>query len=95
MHIASPRKVRGSIMLAVPPAILDLLRLKAGSRVGLEVHRQRLVIQAAPQTKTRPKYTLDELLSQWDARAGLKKTKFKKTKKDRAWIDLAPVGREL
>ena len=84
MHITSLRKVGGSVMLAVPPAILDLLQLEVGATVGLAVDGERLVIQ--PQTK--PKYTLDELLAQCDARAPL-------TKRDRTWIDLAPAGREL
>jgi antitoxin ChpS len=84
MHTTSLRKVGGSVMLAVPPAILDLLQLEVGATVALAVDGERLVIQ--PQTK--PKYTLDELLAQCDAHAPLRK-------KDRAWIDLAPVGREL
>ena len=84
MHITSLRKVGGSVMLAVPPAILDLLQLEAGATVGLAVDGELLVIR--PQTK--PKYTLDELLAQCDGRARL-------TKRDRAWIDLAPAGREL
>ena len=84
MHTTSLRKVGGSVMLAVPPAILDLLQLEAGATVGLAVDGERLVIQ--PQTK--PRYTLDELLAQCDAHAPLRK-------KDREWINLAPVGREL
>ena len=83
MHITNLRKVGGSVMLAVPPAILDLLQLEAGATVGLAVEGERLVIQ--PHTK--PKYTLDELLSQCDAGAA-------PTKEDRTWIGLAPVGRE-
>jgi antitoxin ChpS len=84
MHTTYLRKVGGSVMLAVPRAILDLLHLEAGAAVGLAVDGRRLVIQ--PQTK--PKYTLDELLAQCDAPAAL-------TEEDRAWIELAPVGREL
>jgi len=84
MHTTYLRKVGGSVMLAVPRAILDLLHLEAGAAVGLAVDGRLLVIQ--PQTK--PKYTLDELLAQCDAPAAL-------TEEDRAWIELAPVGREL
>jgi antitoxin ChpS len=84
MHTANLRKVGGSVMLAVPPAILELLDLEAGATVGITVEGERLVIQ--PQN--RPRYTLDELLKQCDAHARV-------TKKDRAWIDLAPAGREL
>ncbi len=86
MHTTNLRKVGGSVMLAVPPAILDLLHLDAGATVGIAVDGGRLVIQ--PQTK--PKYTLDELLAQCDAHAPLTKTE-----EDRAWLDLPPVGREL
>ena len=35
MHTTNLRKVGGSIMLAVPPAILDILHLHAGATVGL------------------------------------------------------------
>jgi antitoxin ChpS len=90
MHVSSLRKVGGSIMLSVPPAILDLLRLEAGATVGLAVDGERLIIHPRP----RPKYTLDELLAQCDTRAKLTKTKTR-TKEDRDWIDLPPVGREL
>jgi len=78
------RRVGGSVMLALPPAILDLLHLEAGATVGLAVDGERLVLQ--PQTK--PKYTLDELLAECDAPAAL-------TEEDRAWVKLTPVGREL
>jgi antitoxin ChpS len=84
MHITNLRKVGGSVMLAVPPAILELLNLEAGATVGLAVDGERLVIQPQPK----PRYTLDELLAQCDAHSRI-------TKKDRVWIDLAPIGREL
>jgi antitoxin component of MazEF toxin-antitoxin module len=35
MHTTNLRKVGGSIMLAVPPALLDILRLRLGAKVGL------------------------------------------------------------
>ena len=37
MHTTNLRKVGGSVMLAVPPAILDLLHLEVGNTVGLAV----------------------------------------------------------
>jgi antitoxin component of MazEF toxin-antitoxin module len=37
MHTTNLRKVGGSVMLAVPRAILDLLHLEAGATVGLAV----------------------------------------------------------
>lgn len=84
MHITNLRKVGGSIMLAVPPALLDVLHLAAGARVGLAVDNGRLVVEPA----TRPRYTLDELLAQCDPAAEL-------TAEDREWLDAKPVGREL
>ena len=42
MHTTNLRKVGGSVMLAVPPAILDLLDLRVGTAVGLVVDGGRL-----------------------------------------------------
>ncbi len=84
MHTTHLRKVGGSVMLAVPPAILDLLHLSAGATVGVAVDGGRLVVE--PQQ--RPRYTLDELLAQCDASAEL-------SAEDRAWLDARPHGSEL
>ena len=84
MHTTNLRKVGGSIMLAVPPAILDLLHLSAGATVGLAVEQGRLVVEPTP----RPRYTLDELLAQCDASA-------EASAEDHAWLDSKSVGREL
>jgi len=73
-------------MLSVPPAILDLLHLEAGSTVGLEVEGERLVI--APRMK--PQYTMDQLLAECDLEAAPEPDE-----EDRPWLDLPPVGREL
>ena len=45
MHTTNLRKVGGSIMLAVPPALFDILRLRPGAKVGITVHRGRLVVE--------------------------------------------------
>jgi len=45
MHTTNLRKVGGSVMLAVPPAILDLLQLQAGATVGVTVEGGRLVVE--------------------------------------------------
>jgi antitoxin ChpS len=84
MHTTNLRKVGGSVMLAVPPAILDLLHLHAGSTVGLAVDGGRLVVEPTP----RPRYSLEELLAQCDASAEI-------DAEDRAWLDDRPVGTEL
>ena len=84
MHTTNLRKVGGSVMLAVPPAILDQLHLKAGATVGLAVDGERLVMQPRPK----PRYTLDELLAASDYSQPL-------TPEEREWLDAPPVGREL
>jgi antitoxin ChpS len=83
MHTTNLRKVGGSIMVALPPAILDLLDLRAGATVGLVVDGGRLVIEPRP----RPRYTLAELLAASDYTQPL-------SAEDRAWVDAPPVGRE-
>ena len=84
MHTTSLRKVGGSIMLAVPPALLEILNLRPGAKVGLAVRSGRLVVE--PQQ--RPRYTLDELLAQCDPKA-------RRSKEDREWLSDKPAGREL
>lgn len=84
MHITSLRKVGSSIMLVVPPAILDLLHLHAGATVGLTVDRGRLVVEPT----LRPRYSLDELLAQCDGSAEM-------SEEDRDWLDGTPIGGEL
>ncbi len=85
MHTTNLRKVGGSVMLAVPPAILDLLHLQAGATVGLAVDGDRLIVEARP----RPSYRLAELLAQCEASSpGV-------DAEDREWIDAPAVGREL
>jgi antitoxin ChpS len=71
-------------MLAVPPALLDLLRLRAGAKVGLTVQSGRLIVE--PQH--RPHYTLDELLAQCNPKAP-------RSKQDHEWLNDKPVGGEL
>ncbi len=76
MHTTNLRKVGGSVMLAVPSPLLDLLRLRPGAKVGLAVERGRLIVQA----QQRPRYTLDQLLAECDSKAPRrKKTKIGST----------------
>jgi antitoxin ChpS len=77
------RKVGGSVMVVVPPAILDELGLGSESVVDLAVRQGKLVI--AP--KKRRRYTLDELIAQCDPKAPFEK--------DRSWVTDKSVGREL
>lgn len=84
MHTTNLRKVGGSIMLAVPPALLDVLHLSAGATVGLAVDQGRLVIE--PQA--RPRYTLAELLAASDYTQD-------QPLDEREWVDAPAVGDEL
>lgn len=84
MHTTSLRKVGGSIMLAVPPALLDLLKLRAGAKVDIGVEHGRLIV--AP--RVRPIYSLDELLAQCNEHEP-------HSSEDRAWLDAKPAGKEL
>ncbi|HEY0879292.1 MAG TPA: AbrB/MazE/SpoVT family DNA-binding domain-containing protein [Zeimonas sp.] len=82
MYRTSLRKVGGSVMLAIPPAILDLLELQAGSRVELGVEGDRLVVE-----QPKPRYQLDELLAKCDASAPL-------SAEDEQWLREKPTGSE-
>jgi antitoxin ChpS len=84
MHTTNLRKVGGSVMLAVPPAILDLLHLQAGTTVGLSVDQGRLVIEPQP----RRRYTLAELLAASDYSEP-------QPPEEREWVDAPAAGREL
>lgn len=84
MYTTNLRRVGGSVMLAVPPAFLDLLRLRAGASVDIAVEDGRLIV--AP--RTRPSYSLRELLAQCDENAP-------DDDADRDWLEARPVGNEL
>lgn len=84
MHKTNLRKVGGSYMLAVPPALLDLLQLREGAQVGVTIESGRLVIE--PQK--RPRYTLKELLAACNPKS-------KRSRQERDWVSEAPAGSEL
>ena len=84
MHTTNLRRVGGSVMLAVPPALLDLLKLRAGASVDMGIEGGRLIV--AP--RIRPRYSLDELLAQCDQTAPADNG-------NRAWLEAKPVGNEL
>jgi antitoxin ChpS len=77
------RKVGGSVMVAIPPALLDVANLTAGRQVAVSVEDGKLVIE--PQSK--PKYSLAELLAQCDPNAPV-------SEEDRAWISSGAIGAE-
>lgn len=84
MQTTKLRNVGGSVMIAVHQAMLDVLELRAGVRVGIGIERGRLIVTP----RTRPSYTLDELLAQCAGTAPADHG-------DRAWLEAEPVGNEL
>lgn len=84
MHTTHLRKVGGSVMLAVPPALLDILQLQPGAKVGVAIESGRLVVEPRP----RRRYTLNELLAQCDPKA-------RRARVEKEWLDTKPVGGEL
>lgn len=84
MQTTNLRRVGGSVMLAVPPSVLDSLGLRPGSQVGLAVENGRLIVEP----RLRPRYTLDELLARGTPKA-------RRGKQDRIWSSGKRVGREL
>jgi antitoxin ChpS len=71
-------------MLAVPPALLDILRLQPGAQVGIAVEGGRLVVEP----RHRRRYALDELLAQCHPKA-------RRAKEEQEWLDSKPVGGEI
>lgn len=84
MHTTNLRKVGGSIMLAVPPAVLEILNLQPGARVSLTIRSGRLVVES----QSRPRYTLDELLAQCHPKGP-------RSREERQWLSGKPAGGEL
>jgi antitoxin ChpS len=83
-HTTHLRKVGGSVMLAIPPALLDALGLKPNAPVGLTVQRGKLMIH--PQARAR--YSLDALIAQCDPASP-------ESAELRDWQNAPPAGQEL
>ena len=71
-------------MLAVPPALLNILRLQVGAKVGIAIESGRLVVEPQP----RRRYTLAELLARCDPKAP-------RAKQEQEWLDNKRFGDEL
>ena len=83
MPIATLRAVGGSIVVAIPKPMLDLVDLWAGSKVEIAIDQGRLIVTPKP----RPRYKLAELLAQCDPSLPL-------TAEELAWLDAPAVGLE-
>lgn len=83
-HAVVLRKVGGSVMLALPPPLLELVELAAGQQVDVSVEEGRILVEP----RRRPRYTLAELLSRCDPAAPF-------AEEDREWLEAPPAGSEL
>lgn len=82
MALAKLRAVGGSVVVAIPPSLLDSLHLQAGSEVNIETENKRLVIE--PRKR---RYTLSELLDQCDMNLPV-------SEEEIAWMSMPSVGDE-
>jgi len=84
MYTTNLRKVEGSVMLAIPPGILDAVGLCDGTKVNISIDGDRLVVEQ----RSRPSYTLEELLAQCDQHLEF-------SPEDKEWLESASIGKEL
>ena len=83
MPTATLRAVGGSVVVAIPKAVLDLVDLRAGSKVEITIDQGRLIVVPKP----RPRYQLAELLALCDPNLPL-------TAEELEWLDAPAVGLE-
>ena len=83
MLVTKLRSVGGSVMFAIPKAILEGLHLQANASVGVSMEGGKLIVDPHP----RHRYTLSELLAKCDVAAP-------RSADDEAWLGDGPVGRE-
>ena len=83
MHLTKLRAVGGSVMFAIPKALLESLHLQANAFVGVSIADGKLIVD--PQPKCR--YTLADLMEQCDLTTP-------QTREDEAWFNDAAVGEE-
>ena len=84
MPTATLRSVGGSVVMAIPRRILELVHLQSGSQVNIDVQDGRLVVE--PKTKQR--YTLAELMAQCDLSQPL-------SAEEHEWLDAPAAGAEF
>ena len=83
MSTATLRTVGGSVVIAIPKRLLELVQLQAGSKVEINVQEGHLIV--IPQKKKR--YKLSELLAQCDPSLPL-------SAEEQEWLDAPEVGLE-
>jgi len=83
MPTATLRTVGGSVVMAIPKRLLELVHLQVGSQVNIDVQQGKLIV--APIKKK--SYTLTQLLAQCDASLPI-------NQEAREWLDAPAVGLE-
>ena len=84
MAVAKLRKIGGSTMVAIPPALLEQLELGPEQQIELIVEGEQIVMRR----RKRPKYKLADLLAQCDYTIPM-------SAEEREWLDMPSVGREI
>lgn len=86
------KKAGGSLVATMPAAARNLLHLSEGQEMAVTVEGSKVIMEAmpsaAPLRVRRPKYTLDELLTDATPDAPM-------SDEEKAWHDAPPVGREI
>lgn len=86
MEFVTLRRAGGSLVLTIPKPHVRALALTAGERIGVSIDNGKLV--ADPAVRERPRYRLEDLVAQCDAKAPL-------SKEDEAWLNDRLAGGEL
>jgi antitoxin ChpS len=84
MHKAKFRAVGGSVMVAIPPPMLEALNLSANATVSISVEGQRLIIESHVE---KFRIGLAARLAQCDFDA-------RQSAEEREWLDAPTVGSE-
>jgi antitoxin ChpS len=83
MYRTRLRAVGGSVMFAIPKAILESLDLEVNASVGLSIDHGKLIVDPRPG----PRYSLAELLADCDVSAPV-------SAEDADWLGDQSAGRE-
>jgi len=84
MTTATLRALGGSVVMAVPKQILNLMHLETGSLAELHLENGKPIVEP----KLKPRYTLSDLLAQCSEENMLL------TDEDLEWLNATPVGKE-
>ena len=86
MPVTTLRASGGAVIMTMPKKLLEIVDLRAGSKVEIGVKGDALVVNRVRQSK--PRYTLEEVLSQCGRNA------FRKSRAESDWLADRPGGKE-